>query len=104
MKTNRIIAGFQISTFSVVLWILSAVTPVQAQSQESVCADVRIEIRQELTLERQAFDALMRINNGLDTLSIDNVDIDVLFADEDGLPVVASSDPDKYRKHKSPTY
>ncbi len=30
---------------------------------DSVCARVKLEIRQELTLERQAFDAHMRIGN-----------------------------------------
>jgi hypothetical protein len=33
-----------------------------AQAQETVCAKVKIEIKQELTLERQAFDAEMRIH------------------------------------------
>ena len=42
---------------------------------EPVCAVVKIEIQQELTLERQAFDATMRINNGLDLLSLENVNI-----------------------------
>lgn len=68
--------------------------PVIVQAEDSVCARVRIEISQELTLERQAFDAMMRITNGLDTLSIDNVSVDVTFADEDGNPVLATSDPD----------
>ncbi|MCG7948093.1 MAG: calcium-binding protein, partial [Candidatus Thiodiazotropha taylori] len=61
---------------------------------ETVCAQVKIEIKQELTLERQAFDAMMRINNGLDTLPINNVNVTVNFADEDGNSVLASSDPD----------
>ncbi len=60
---------------------------------ESVCAVVKIEIQQELTLERQAFDAHMRINNGLETLSLENVDINVTFEDENGNAVLASSDP-----------
>ena len=64
-----------------------------AQSQEAYCATVKIEIAQELTLERQAFDAVMRINNGLDTLAIEDVNITVNFQDEDGLPVLATSDP-----------
>jgi len=61
-------------------------------SAEPVCAVVKIEIQQELTLERQAFDARMVINNGLDTLSIDNLSINVNFTDENGLSVLASSD------------
>ncbi len=60
---------------------------------DTVCAQVKIEIKQELTLERQAFDAMMRISNGLDTLPIANVNIQVLFEDEQGNSVLASSDP-----------
>ena len=59
---------------------------------EAVCAQVKIEIQQELTLERQAFDAMMRINNGLDTLPIENVDITVSFEDEDGNTVLATTE------------
>ncbi|MDY6974026.1 MAG: calcium-binding protein, partial [Thermodesulfobacteriota bacterium] len=61
---------------------------------ESLCAVVKIEIRQELTLERQGFDAHMRINNGLSHITLEDVDVDVSFADEDGETVLASSDPD----------
>lgn len=60
---------------------------------ESLCASVKIEIAQEMTLERQAFDAHMRINNGLDKISLDNVKVTVDFTDKDGKPVLASSDP-----------
>ncbi|MCU7860803.1 MAG: hypothetical protein KZQ86_13455, partial [Candidatus Thiodiazotropha sp. (ex Lucinoma kastoroae)] len=63
----------------------------------TVCAQVKIEIKQELTLERQAFDAMMRINNGLDTLPINNVNVSVNFEDEAGNSVRASSDPDNTR-------
>ncbi|MBM5575369.1 hypothetical protein [Deefgea sp. CFH1-16] len=44
--------------------LLIAVAP--AQAEETVCAKVKIEIKQELTLERQAFDAEMKINNTTD--------------------------------------
>jgi hypothetical protein len=64
-----------------------------ALAEQTLCAKVKIEILQELTLERQAFDARMRINNGLDTLSLENVDVDVIFEDDDGNSVLASSDP-----------
>jgi len=61
-------------------------------AQESLCAVVKIEIKQELTLERQAFDAHMRISNALDTLTMENVAITVNFTDENDQPVVATSD------------
>ena len=41
------------------LTVLATSVPVEAQ--ESLCATVKIEILQELALERQAFDARMRI-------------------------------------------
>lgn len=65
-----------------------------ASGKEAICAVVKIEIRQELTLERQAFDAHMKINNGLAHLPLENVNVAVSFADEDGNPVLVTSDPD----------
>lgn len=61
-------------------------------ASDTVCAVVKIEIAQELTLERQAFDASMTITNGLDTASIDNISINVTFTDENGAAVLATSD------------
>jgi hypothetical protein len=70
---------------------LSALTP---HCCHALCATVKIEIKQELTLERQAFDAHMRINNGLSSVPIEDVSVSVSFLDEDGNPVLSSSDPD----------
>ncbi|MGA8241866.1 MAG: chitobiase/beta-hexosaminidase C-terminal domain-containing protein [Desulfobacterales bacterium] len=64
-----------------------------AEAADTVCAQVKIEVKQELTLERQAFDAHMRINNGLSIISLEDIDIEMSLADEEGTPVPASSDP-----------
>lgn len=64
-----------------------------ALADDSICARVKIEIRQEMTLERQAFDAHIRINNGFDRITLEQVAIDVAFSDENGNSVLASSDP-----------
>lgn len=61
------------------------------RAEEALCAEVKIEILQELTMERQGFEALMRITNSLDTFSLENVSVKVLFKDADGNPVVATS-------------
>lgn len=37
----------------------------QLRAEEALCAEVKIEILQELTMERQVFEALMRISNSL---------------------------------------
>jgi hypothetical protein len=64
-----------------------------AHAQNAVCADVKIEIKQKLSLERHAFDAVMRINNGLQTDAIQNVGINLNVQDQVGNGVVATSDP-----------
>lgn len=82
MKTIHLIFAFFLGIF-----------PATLLAQDSICAAVRIEIQQELTFERQGFEAIMRINNGYDDLLIEDVDIDVYFEDADGNPVLATSDP-----------
>ncbi|QKX18566.1 putative Ig domain-containing protein [Microbulbifer sp. YPW1] len=74
-------------------WICTLGVPAVATAQEeALCAEVRIEILQELTLERQGFEAIMRITNSLDTYSIEDIAISVNFADADGNSVTATSD------------
>ena len=61
---------------------------------EGLCARVKIQIKQDLTLERQAFEAHMRINNGLADIAIEDIVVLVNFLDEDGNSVSATSAPD----------
>jgi uncharacterized repeat protein (TIGR01451 family) len=81
-------------TLSIVFLGTVLFLPVSAYAEDSLCAVVKIEIKQELTLERQAFDAHMRINNGLSNIQLENVEINVSFADEDGSSVRATSNSD----------
>ena len=76
-----------------ILFFLVAIMPCQAMAASN-CAEVKIEIKQELTLERQAFDAHMRINNGLTNTSLNNVTVNITFEDEEGNVVLATNDPD----------
>lgn len=62
-------------------------------AEDAVCARVKIEIKQELTLERQGFDAEMAIHNTLEGVNLTDVAVTVKFMDENGLAVIASSDP-----------
>ncbi|MFH1155319.1 MAG: chitobiase/beta-hexosaminidase C-terminal domain-containing protein [Pseudomonadota bacterium] len=76
-------------------WILLLAFQTETvMAEDSVCARVKIEIKQELALERQAFDAHMIISNDLTHLAIEDVSIEVWFADDEGNLVHASSDPD----------
>ena len=74
-------------------WLLAFCLQPSALAQDSICARVKIEILQELTLEREAFEARMTINNGVTGMPIDNIGVDVNFADKDRQPVRASSNP-----------
>ncbi|CAM0997366.1 Fibronectin type-III domain-containing protein [Rhodanobacter sp. Root179] len=65
----------------------------QAIAQESVCARVKIEIKQELTLERQAFDAEMKITNSLPSTPLTDISVEVKVTDEMGAPVTITTDP-----------
>jgi hypothetical protein len=64
-----------------------------AFAQETVCASVKIQIKQQLTLERQAFDAEMKINNTTDSGVISNVSVVVKVMEENGTPVPVTEDP-----------
>lgn len=91
--------------FGAVLWLLLRLFVCQslfvalglvfapAQAQETICARVKIEIKQELTLERQAFDAEMKIHNTTDAGVIENVSVVVKVTDELGTPVPVSDNP-----------
>jgi len=72
---------------------LLAYVPTLA-AQEKVCSEVKIQIQQELTFERQGFEAKMDIDNGLEDQALSNVTVDVSFEDADGKTVTATSDPD----------
>jgi len=74
--------------------VISIIPNISYAADDSLCARVKLEIKQELTLERQAFDAHMRINNGLSHITLEDIGVDVSFADEEGSPVLAGSDPD----------
>lgn len=82
----------------VALSLFAFLLPMTADAVETVCARVKIEIKQELTLERQAFDAQMKINNNNNTTTtadgvISNVSVEVKVSDENGAPVSITTDP-----------
>jgi uncharacterized repeat protein (TIGR01451 family) len=87
----------RIGLFGIILAGLLIACSAVARADDSVCAQVKIEIKQTLTLERQAFDAHMRINNGLSNIALENVRVDVNFTDADGNPVVV-----KYGAYQEP--
>jgi hypothetical protein len=82
------------NTLILICLILFCVPTFARAADDAQCALVKIEISQELTLERQAFDAHMRITNGLSNVALENVGVTVAFTDEAGNPVLATSNPD----------
>lgn len=76
-----------------VLVLFLALGMAAANAQETVCAKVKIEIKQQMTLERQGFDAEMTINNALETASLSDVSVIVKVTEENGMPVLVTADP-----------
>ncbi|MCB1641394.1 MAG: hypothetical protein KDI37_06655, partial [Xanthomonadales bacterium] len=74
------------------LMLIVPYVPTQVVAQEALCAEVRIEIPQSVSLERQAFNAKLGIDNATD-LELSQLLVNVEFLDEDGDAVVATSDP-----------
>lgn len=85
--------------WSALLWMMAIFLFIpeaaRCHAAQAVCAEVKIEIKQEMTLERQAFDAHMKISNGLSHISLEKVIISIRFSDEDGDTVLATNDPDE---------
>ena len=70
--------------FFVLFLILMWVSVVPAFAADSACAKVVLEIPQELTLERVAFDAKLVLTNNLFNKSLDNLRVDIEIKDQDG--------------------
>ena len=82
-------------------WFLVAVCMAwSAQGSESICTKVRIEISQEVALERQAFEARMTISNNLPNASISDIKAELFFRDESGNPVSFTTDTNNQQADK----
>ncbi len=95
VQTASLVRAYWCRTIGGMLWMLSLLCSLvsPALAQETVCARVKIEIKQELTLERQGFDAEMTITNTLPSDSLQNVEIVVKVTDELGSAVAVTTDP-----------
>ena len=80
-------------SWAIRIMILCVVVQLGARQAMAACATVKMEIVQEVTLEQQTFDAHMRIRNDVESLTLNNVNIEVGFADAEGNTVLATSDP-----------
>ncbi|MCK5358174.1 MAG: hypothetical protein KAJ48_07245, partial [Elusimicrobiales bacterium] len=56
-------------------------TPAKA---EIICAEVRLEIKQEATLEREAFDAALEVSNNFPSYGLENFRVNVIIKDLQG--------------------
>jgi hypothetical protein len=74
-----------------ILCIITIAASRALAADVGVCARVVIEIEQELTLEREGFEARLGIVNGLPS-ALENISITIKFADADGKPVSAVTD------------
>src|SRR5687768_7169919 len=75
------------SSCLLVIVVICAAARIEAQ----VCARVVIQIEQELTLEREGFEARLGITNGLPA-ALENLQVTLNFTDADGNIVGAATD------------
>lgn len=73
--------------------VLIAIGMPSLPQNEGACAKVRLEIQQELTLERQGFDARMAITNTVPGVDVTNLKVVLSIKDQEGREVRYSSDP-----------
>lgn len=69
---------------SVLVGVLLCFQGVSAPLSEAACAKVSMEILQQLTIERVAFDAKMAITNGIPDQALQNIRVDVNITDGSG--------------------
>lgn len=93
LKTITRVESKYIGLYGLALLLSLAFANNAMAAGDTVCARVKIEIKQELTLERQAFDAEMNLSNALDTDALTEVSVVVNVTDELGVPVLVTSDP-----------
>jgi hypothetical protein len=67
-----------------VLALLLALAPMRLAAQ--ICAEVKLEIAQEATLEREAFDAKMALANNYPDQSLENLKVSIVIKDAYGNP------------------
>ena len=73
MKKGHIFKNIALCSIWAFIVLCIPLLSSSALAAGSVCAEVKLEISQELTLERQAFDAHMRITNGLSNITLQDV-------------------------------
>ena len=83
-----------VAVISVAVDVLCIGVPTISSAQQAACATVKIEIAQNVVVERQGFEARLRIVNGLSGARIDDLAVEVAFTDEYGAPAPASDDPE----------
>ena len=78
----------------IALFALFSLNVSVAVAEDTLCASVKIRIEQDLTLNRQGFDAELIVHNGLPETPITDVAVAIRFYDQEMNPVVASRDPE----------
>ena len=73
------------------LFLFSFINILTLNAADNICAEVQISIKQEVSFERQGFEAHMKITNGAEGLPITDIAVELIFSDENENTVLASS-------------
>ena len=58
---------------------------VEGMNSSSVCASVTVQFSQKMTMTREAFEGTLTINNGHESQPMQDIDVDFVIRDEDGV-------------------
>ncbi len=76
---------------------------LEEQSKQTVCASVKVQFSQTLTMTREAFDGTLEIFNGHPTDAMDSLSVTIQITDENGVPSnglfeIQTKEPDQPRR------
>src|SRR5882724_1292538 len=83
--------GFLVATLGAVFFLFFCA--FSARAAGTICAACQLQVDQQLTFERQGFNATMTITNGLANTSLTNIAVSIYFTDAQGNPVSSTTDP-----------
>jgi len=82
---------FSLVTVLGIIFFLLLAVPLRASG--TLCAACQLQVGQQLTFERQGFNATMTITNGLAATSLTNIAVSIYFTDAQGNPISSTTNP-----------
>ena len=84
IENEAILLGFESGVDRITHLIDEAYEYLEENKSSSVCAKVKVQFSQKMTMTREAFDGTFTVHNGHDTEPMEAIGLDFVIKDEDG--------------------